>query len=330
VSRFNRWSSKKFEDDPSTEVERGDVVPAVSSEWCGVALTVVGGTESGRLEMLGPNGGVLGRGDGVDVAFVDYGVSRAHVRISRTPDGFVIKDLDSHNGTWIDDIRLQGTGQLAPHCRIRLGPTTVLQFAALDEMGVAAFDKLRAALLLDPLTGTGKRSFLERRLREEFAYSQRHGTPLAVMLVDVDHFKNINDDLGHTVGDRALAHVAAVLKHVVRCEDSVFRYGGDEFCVIVRGTESAGLVAMARRLRTALHAAPLVLEDGELRITASIGVAGAVLHRDELPSSRETFDEEDVREESDLVSLADRALYLAKRRGRDRVHTLWSSGLDSE
>ena len=114
MSRFNRWSSKKFEDDPSTEVERGDVVPAVSSEWCGVALTVVGGTESGRLEMLGPNGGVLGRGDGVDVAFVDYGVSRAHVRISRTPDGFVIKDLDSHNGTWIDDIRLQGTGQLAP------------------------------------------------------------------------------------------------------------------------------------------------------------------------------------------------------------------------
>jgi diguanylate cyclase (GGDEF)-like protein len=330
VSRFNRWSSKKFANEPSTVVEKGDVLAGTAPAWVGIALTVVGGSEAGRLEMMGPDGGVIGRGEGVEVAFVDFGVSRAHVRISRAPDGYSIKDLDSHNGTWVDEIRLEGTVQLAPHCRIRLGPSTVIQFAALDEMGVTAFDKLRAALLLDPLTGTGKRSFLERRLREEFAYSQRHGTPLAVMLVDVDHFKNINDDLGHTVGDRALAHVAGVLKEVVRREDCVFRYGGDEFCVIVRGTESAGLVAMARRLRSALHAAPLMLEDGELRITASIGVAGAVLHREELPSSRETFDEDDVNTESDLVTLADRALYLAKRRGRDRVHTLWSSGLDSE
>jgi len=266
---------------------------------------------------------VIGRSTAVDITLLDAGISRRHARIEQADGGLLIRDLDSQNGTWVDEQRVTQTEPLPPTCRVRLGTTTVVQITSLDEMGLRAHRKLRQTLLLDPLTGTGKRGFLELRLREEVSYSHRHAAPLAVMMVDVDDFKAINDRYGHANGDLVLAHVGLTLRKVLRVEDSVFRYGGDEFCVLVRNADVRGIEAMARRLRQMLSDTTLLAGDQEFGVRVSIGAAGT--RRVAEPSLADATDDgDDELVEYDLVSRADRALYTAKRAGRDRVHVDWN------
>jgi len=175
-------------------------------------------------------------------------------------------------------------------------------------------DLQRVALLerenaIDPLTGLFNRRYLERRLTEEFSRARRHGQPLALLLLDVDHFKRINDTHGHAVGDAVLRDLGARLLGGVRAHDVVARYGGEEFTVIAPATRLAEALRLAERLRRIVAAQPLTLRDDAgaesgIRYTTSVGVA-------ELDAS--------MKDEAALFAAADAALYRAKRDGRDRI-----------
>lgn len=170
--------------------------------------------------------------------------------------------------------------------------------------------KLRYALenaAHDPLTGLFNRRYFERRLREEVAHARRHHRPFALVMIDLDHFKFVNDTYGHEDGDRVLCHVAEVIREQLREDDVACRFGGEEFLILLRTTGGLAARAVANRLRAALVSKPIPIGprgDGRV-VTFSAGVAAA--------DERNAYDAEDI------LSRADVALYRAKRMGRNRV-----------
>jgi diguanylate cyclase (GGDEF)-like protein len=271
----------------------------------GAALTVLSGPDAGRFFLVGPDGHLLGRGEGADTSFADLTVSRLHARLELQDNVFVLEDLKSNNGTHVDTDRVRGCYPLPDLCRIRLGRSTVVQFLAVDQQQVEATKRIADSLVVDRVTGTGNRSHLDQRLVEELSFSLRHGTPLGLVLIDLDNFKAVNDLHGHQAGDRLLRRIGKVLKDTVRLEDAVFRYGGDEFCVLVRGIASEGMMRLAERVRDAVEREGDLPDLADASVTASVGVANAIQREGE---STET-----------LVHRADEALYEAKQKGRNRA-----------
>ncbi|XVU29958.1 diguanylate cyclase [Actinoplanes sp. CA-054009] len=159
----------------------------------------------------------------------------------------------------------------------------------------------RHAAITDALTGLRSRRFFEQSLRWESSRSARHETDLSMLLLDIDHFKTVNDTYGHAGGDRVLVEVAERLQAAIRPGDLVARYGGEEFAVLLPGAGPAEAADIADRLRRAIAATPIaVSEDRHHRVTVSVGVAGT-----QVPE--------------EMVLSADRALYASKNAGRDRV-----------
>lgn len=173
-------------------------------------------------------------------------------------------------------------------------------------------DQLYQLACTDGLTGLFNRRHLNTVLDQEIPRHLRYGMPFSIALIDVDHFKRVNDEHGHATGDRVLASIAATLKARVRRADVVARYGGEEMCIVLPSTGSVGAMILAERLRQALQDHVHGDEQGrELRVTASFGVASAEVRDPELDGQQ-------------LLTRADQALYAAKRAGRNRV-MLWSA-----
>jgi diguanylate cyclase (GGDEF)-like protein len=184
-------------------------------------------------------------------------------------------------------------------------PDLTLFEALLPQMATS----IRQALLdrearEDRLTGTAVRRVLEKRLFDAFRRAVDDGRSLAVVMVDVDRFKRINDRHGHAAGDRALAAVAAVLTQHKRQQDLLARYGGEEFTLLVEDADGAAALAIAERLRRAVEEIDFEVDGTTLALTVSAGVAA--------------FPELHVKTPSELLLLADGALYEAKNRGRNR------------
>jgi diguanylate cyclase (GGDEF)-like protein len=157
----------------------------------------------------------------------------------------------------------------------------------------------------DPLTGAyNRRTFLDL-MEKELSRARRFDSPVSLVILDIDHFKRINDNHGHLVGDRVLQRFANVVRAELRKEDVLVRYGGEEFCVLVPDVAGPGAVTLAERIRAAVAREPFVFEGIEVPVTTSAGVAARI---DEGPESVDR-----------LVNRADEALYIAKRRGRNRV-----------
>jgi diguanylate cyclase (GGDEF)-like protein len=158
--------------------------------------------------------------------------------------------------------------------------------------------------LRDPLTGLYNRRALGERMREELSRARRYGAPLSLMMVDIDHFKWVNDTYGHAVGDRVIAHVAKLLTKDRRASDIVARYGGEELVLLLPHTPLEGASILADRLREMVEVSPYRTPLGRDHVTVSIGV---------------TAFEPNMQEPSELLEVADRALYRSKREGRNRV-----------
>jgi diguanylate cyclase (GGDEF)-like protein len=169
------------------------------------------------------------------------------------------------------------------------------------------YEQARTRMTRDALTGLYNRGYFDEALPRAVAQAARYQQPLSVLLVDTDHFKEINDTHSHLVGDRVLRLVAELLGEHARAADTVCRYGGDEFVVILSSADAASAAAFAERFRRRLRdRASVALPGGVVRITATVGVA--------------TFLEDSmVQTPEDLLRLADNRLSVGKRAGRDRV-----------
>lgn len=163
--------------------------------------------------------------------------------------------------------------------------------------------KLIQMAKIDSLTGIYNRRYLDSRLAEEIERSRRHGNPLSILLLDIDHFKMINDTHGHLCGDYALRKISELLQELVRTSDILGRYGGEEFCCILPETSFEQAIVLAERCREQVAASPLSCTDQQTSVTISIGVTA--MHRNDTLDS--------------IIKRADDALYQAKREGRNRV-----------
>ncbi len=190
-------------------------------------------------------------------------------------------------------------------CFVWLNFTLALR-TALDVRRIALLEQ---ESITDELTGVYNRRYLQRRLLEEFERARRYDLPLSVLLLDIDHFKQINDRHGHPTGDAVLRHFGALCLNTVRASDIVARYGGEELIVIAPHTNAAQALLLAERLRQKVEEAVLVVESQptrrhELRFTVSVGAASLTANDSNCHA---------------LVEGADRALYCAKAEGRNRV-----------
>ena len=164
----------------------------------------------------------------------------------------------------------------------------------------------------DTLTGLYNRWYVLEKIDSEINRSLRHGSPMSVLMLDLDHFKKINDTYGHPVGDQVLQWVGKTLKESCRVYDVPGRYGGEEFCIVLPETKVGNTAAVADRIKTKMEATTLRIGDVTLNVTASIGIAGV----DSMPS-------EELLSPAALIDRADRALYSAKHHGRNRIE-FWS------
>jgi two-component system, cell cycle response regulator len=170
---------------------------------------------------------------------------------------------------------------------------------------IAAREQLLFRATHDLLTGVFNRGSVMDALRNELSRHGREGRSFGVILVDIDHFKNVNDTYGHLCGDEVLQTVARRMKECVRPYDTVGRYGGEEFLIIAAAADATGTMALAERIRAVVESKPIVTQAGEVRVTASLGAAVSSDARGADPQA--------------LLRVADEALYRAKDKGRNRA-----------
>lgn len=198
--------------------------------------------------------------------------------------------------------------------RVRAGSRLVRMYDELNEHAQALIrtnaelcrlnERLHQSATIDDLTKLFNRRQAMLRLREQWALCERYGQPLSCAMIDIDHFKQVNDTYGHIKGDAILQRIGAVLLQSVRAADSVYRIGGEEFLVLCPQQEAGQASICAERCRRSVESSVFAKDDGSEAITISVGVAqrGA-----------------SMRDPDDLLKAADDALYAAKREGRNRV-----------
>jgi diguanylate cyclase (GGDEF)-like protein len=232
------------------------------------------------------------------------GVSRQHARLTWTDGKYCIEDLNSANGTFVQGTRVTRHA-LSDGDVLQFGPRVVFRYSVTDTGEEKVLRQLYESSVKDSLTGSYNREYFGERLKSEVAYAKRHQAELSLLMLDVDHFKKVNDTYGHQAGDAVLVSTVASLSKTLRSEDVVARYGGEEFSVILRGISLASAAAVAERLRGLVEAASVAHGGHVIRCTVSGGAASLVCV--ENPTGEA------------LVAIADRRLYLAKRSGRNRI-----------
>lgn len=278
-------------------------VPEVDAR---ATLTVISGSGAGRVIALNQSDTVLGRSPTIELSFDDAAISRAHARVSYGPEAYLLEDLGSTNGTFHRGQRIT-LSRLASGDRFQLGPNVVLRFAVTEKLERDLLTRLVESSTRDGLTGAFNRSFFEERLDAEVAYAQRHGTKVAVLLIDIDHFKVINDTHGHAAGDDVLRAVAREIGRTLRVEDVLARYGGEEFAILARAATRLDAYRMAERVKNAVAALRVPFADGEeAGVTISVGIA-------------RLMERPDAALPSELLKLADERLYKAKAAGRNTI-----------
>ena len=279
------------------------LAPKDAPRDCHILVQVKGGS-LGQVLSLTSGELVFGRVRGVDVFVPDPGVSRRHVRVFPESERWWVEDLASANGTFVHGERITRK-RLEDGDIIQIASGVAYRYSITDAGQVAVLQHLYDASVRDALTGAYNREYFDQRMAAELAYARRHSADLSLVMLDLDHFKRVNDTWGHLAGDAVLVRMAAAVRGWLRLEDVFCRYGGEEFAVILRTTALPAAAHVAERIRAAVEA--LVIEhDGHMiRLTMSSGCVSLTEVQGDAPEH--------------LVAVADRRLYAAKHGGRNRV-----------
>jgi len=271
-------------------------------------LIVVSGGIPGTMHPLDERGTSLGRSVENSLQLNDITVSRRHAFVSIDSKGvFRIKDDGSTNGTFINGQRIavHSPRQLDNGDRIQLGTNVVLKLVRLDPSEERFHREMFERTVRDCLTGLYNRAYFIEQFGALAERNVAQGIGMAILMIDVDHFKRVNDNYGHVVGDGVLKAVAAVIRESTRAEDLIARYGGEEFVVALPVSCPEMAIDRAERIRRNLAGREVWADSEQIQITASIGLAFG-------PPGRS-------RHERSLIMRADQALFKAKADGRNRV-----------
>jgi diguanylate cyclase (GGDEF)-like protein len=258
----------------------------------------------GNRYPLGEESAVVGRSDDCEIHNVDESVSRNHVRIFRDDEGgYSVLDLGSTNGTFVNNTSCRGC-PLRDGDYLRVG-NCIYRFLAGGNIEGDYHEEIYKLTIQDGLTQVYNRRYLIEYLERELIRAVRHERPLALILLDIDHFKAINDKLGHLAGDMALRELCARVRTVIQKDELLARYGGEEFAIVLPEVDAADARSTAERIRLLIERQPFVFNNRSYKLTVSAGVA--LISEGESPSVEA------------ILSHADSNLYRAKQSGRNRV-----------
>jgi diguanylate cyclase (GGDEF)-like protein len=252
---------------------------------------------------LGDSPVIMGRADECAICVPDQSVSRRHARIQPANGGYAVIDLRSTNGTLVNDQPVS-VHALQDGDYLRIG-NCIYRFLAGGNIEREYYEEIYRLTIIDALTGAYNRRYLLEFLDREVSRSVRHRRPLALVLFDIDLFKNINDDLGHLAGDYTLCELSARVRAALRKEEVLARYGGEEFALGLVETTFDGAAAMAERVRALVEGHAFTYEGHTYSLTISLGIA--------------TTSGEESLTPTELIRRADARLHRAKRKGRNCV-----------
>ena len=276
-------------------------------------LTMLTGPAKGSVFRLNKEITKVGRSESAEISIADQGLSRFHARFLRIGTGrdtrFLLEDCESRNGTYVAGERVDVPTLVTDGMRLAFGRRSLARFTVQDALEEQALIDVHESALKDGLTRIYNRRVFDDRLKSEYAYAIRHDRTLALLLIDIDHFKSVNDTFGHPAGDHVLQQVSSILSSTLRTEDMCARFGGEEFAIIVRDTSPADALVVAERLRALVAANQISWAGQRLNVTVSVGMACSLVMA---PTD----------DAAALLRRADEALYEAKRSGRNRVAVL--------
>jgi len=300
-----RPASQTEFDDRTLVFQRAEVrAPEPAGDRRMPAIILYDGDEIGGLHSLTKDETLIGRTAGVDIVIPESRVSRHHAVIRRAApdsDEFEVVDLGSTNGTFVDGQKVERLA-LKPGSKVAIGGR-ILKFEMVDTTDVAYQSRIVQMIHLDELTGLLTKRSLFRALEAELIRTERYQHPVSVLMMDLDHFKQVNDTHGHLVGSHCLSEVGALIRETTRVTDVNGRYGGEEFVSFLPETDTAAALLVADRIREALASRTFQYGGTAYQIRISIGIA--------------TYPADGATVEA-LVHAADTALYRAKALGRNR------------
>ncbi len=298
----DRYATQFSESPPSTRVELQ--VEDLQSQY----LILLSGGIPGTMIPLLPGTIWMGRAEENGLTLPEPSVSRRHASLRIDESGAAwFTDEGSTNGSFRNGHKLSPREcvRIYDGDRLRLGTRVVLKYSCPDLEEEQFHKAMFERTVRDPLTGLYNRAYFFEQLRPLASRAAARGQGLAVFMLDIDHFKAINDRLGHDGGDRVLRDVAALLRQSTRADDLVSRYGGEEFAISMPSASAELATERAERIRSCLAQTPVKHDEGWIDVTASIGVAFTLTSMN--------------RDYAHLITAADRSLYQAKNGGRNRV-----------
>lgn len=289
--------------DPTVEIKMGGPSGELSRIYA--VLTVIQGREMGRDYRLRKPEYTIGRDADCDICIPEETVSRRHAMIQvlgTGPREYRLIDLGSTNKTFVNNSEAVDL-PIKNGDKIRIG-NTVLKFDLLDAEDIKYHQEIQKKIKYDALTGLLTKESLYLALQHELQRCKKFDIPLSVLMMDLDHFKKVNDTHGHQAGSHTLKEIGLLIAQYLRETDVSARYGGEEFISYLSEQRKEGARVAADNLRAAIESARIAFGNKSISITISIGVA-------QFPDDGDTIDE--------LVAKADEALYAAKGQGRNQV-----------
>jgi two-component system, cell cycle response regulator len=260
------------------------------------------GDEIGKRVAFGDADITIGRDDDNTLTVDLSTVSRHHARLMQTATTCHVEDLGSTNGTFINGDRVTTRRELRSGDLLKIGGA-VFKFIEGGNIEALYHEEIYRLTIIDGLTQLPNKRYLLDFVERELARARRHERPLHLAMLDIDHFKSVNDKMGHVAGDTVLRGIAQILQNSVSRDELAARFGGEEFTVVLPETDLPGAIAFCERVRQAVESHTFRDNDPDINVTVSIGVAGV----------EPDFDCDD------FLAAADRRLYCAKNSGRNRV-----------
>jgi len=272
---------------------------SIATDAC---LVVIYGDDMGRRVPLAKEQLIIGRSSKCELQVDQESVSRNHARITYDDKSYVIQDLGSTNGTYVND-ELVDSIALRDGDQLKIG-RTIFKFISSGNVELQYHEEIYRLMTVDGLTEVHNKRYFHEQIEKETSRARRYERNYAVVMFDLDHFKNINDTYGHLAGDAVLRQLGQIVRTKVRRDDTIARVGGEEFGAILPEVDLQGARALAEKLRASIEEAVFRFESTRIQVTISAGVS--------------MFDPE-MKDGEEAVKLADDRLYEAKRSGRNKV-----------